>query len=43
MLLDNANMKITAKQGVRVNPFTRRMTLTDFLGINYMLVAIKKF
>jgi 2-polyprenyl-6-hydroxyphenyl methylase/3-demethylubiquinone-9 3-methyltransferase len=41
-LFDNANMELIARQGVRVNPFTRRMALTDFLGINYMLVAIKK-
>lgn len=41
VLLDKANMEIIARQGVRVNPFTRRMTLTPFLGVNYMLVALK--
>lgn len=25
--------------GVRVDPFTRRFTLWDYTGINYMLVA----
>jgi hypothetical protein len=27
--------------GVLVNPFTRRMRLGSFTGVNYMLVAVK--
>jgi 2-polyprenyl-6-hydroxyphenyl methylase/3-demethylubiquinone-9 3-methyltransferase len=41
-LLHKGEMQVIARQGVRVNPFTKRMALTDFLGVNYMLVAIKK-
>lgn len=40
-LIDQAGMRIIERQGVRVNPITRRMALTSFLGINYMLVAVK--
>ena len=35
------DMHVIARKGVRVNPLTRRMALTDFLGVNYMLVAQK--
>ncbi len=34
-------LHIIARTGVRVNPFTRRMFLTGYLGVNYMLVAEK--
>ena len=34
-------MQVTASTGVRVNPFTRHMVLTDSLAVNYMLAARK--
>ncbi len=38
MLTDNA-MQVTRRKGVRVNPLTRKFSLTDSLAINYMLVT----
>lgn len=35
------DMRVVARTGVRVNPLTRRMALTDSLAVNYMLVAEK--
>ncbi len=29
------------RTGVAVNPFTRRFRLTSYLGVNYLLVAVK--
>jgi 2-polyprenyl-6-hydroxyphenyl methylase/3-demethylubiquinone-9 3-methyltransferase len=40
-LLDVDGMEVIASTGVRVNPFNRSMTLTDFMAVNYMLVASK--
>ena len=39
VLLARAGLEVTARSGVRVNPFTRRMTLTPSLAVNYMLLA----
>ena len=30
-----------ARTGVRVNPWSRRMALTRWLGVNYMVMAQK--
>jgi 2-polyprenyl-6-hydroxyphenyl methylase/3-demethylubiquinone-9 3-methyltransferase len=40
-LLARAGMQVVARSGVRVNPFTRRMALTRFMSVNYMLVFQK--
>ena len=40
-LLGRDGMQVTASRGVRVNPLTRRFSLTSYLGVNYMLVAEK--
>ncbi len=40
-LLARDGLRIIARTGVRVNPFNRRMFLTGYLGVNYMLVAEK--
>jgi len=40
-LLAREGMQVIARSGVRVNPFTRRMALTRFMGVNYMLVFQK--
>jgi len=40
-LLSQDRMRLIAQSGVRVNPITRRMALTRFMGVNYMLVAEK--
>lgn len=40
-LLRAAGFREVAKSGVRVNPINRRMNLTRFMGINYMLMARK--
>jgi 2-polyprenyl-6-hydroxyphenyl methylase/3-demethylubiquinone-9 3-methyltransferase len=40
-LLESDQLSLVARTGVRVNPFTRRMALTPFMGVNYMLVAQK--
>ncbi len=39
--LDADGLEVIASTGVRVNPFNRRMTLTKFMGVNYMLVTRK--
>ncbi len=41
-LLTKDQLQVIARTGVRVNPLTRYMSLTPFMGINYMLVAEKK-
>jgi 2-polyprenyl-6-hydroxyphenyl methylase/3-demethylubiquinone-9 3-methyltransferase len=41
-LLAKDQLPVIARTGVRVNPLNRRMSLTRFMGINYMLVAEKK-
>ncbi|MEE4379830.1 MAG: bifunctional 2-polyprenyl-6-hydroxyphenol methylase/3-demethylubiquinol 3-O-methyltransferase UbiG [Candidatus Competibacteraceae bacterium] len=38
-LLNKDQLRIIDQSGVKVNPLTRRMTLTPFMGVNYMLVA----
>jgi len=40
-LLSNNGLRLIARTGVRVNPFTRHMSLTSFMGVNYMLLAEK--
>jgi 2-polyprenyl-6-hydroxyphenyl methylase/3-demethylubiquinone-9 3-methyltransferase len=40
-LLAEDGLRIIARQGVGVNPFKRRMFLTRFTSVNYMLVAQK--
>ncbi len=40
-LLAAGSMQVDGRTGVRVNPFTRRFSLTDDLGVNYMLTARK--
>lgn len=40
-LLTPDGLMITKRRGVRINPLTRRFTLTKFLGVNYMLVCRK--
>jgi 2-polyprenyl-6-hydroxyphenyl methylase/3-demethylubiquinone-9 3-methyltransferase len=35
--LRRGGLSIEARTGVRVNPFARRMTLTSWLGVNYMV------
>lgn len=40
-LLDQDGLSIIAQSGVRVNPINRSMSLTNFMGVNYMLVAQK--
>lgn len=37
--LDAAGCRLVARSGVAVNPLTRRMRLTRYEGINYMLLA----
>jgi 2-polyprenyl-6-hydroxyphenyl methylase/3-demethylubiquinone-9 3-methyltransferase len=39
--LGRGGLSIEARTGVRVNPFARRMTLTSWLGVNYMVQARK--
>jgi 2-polyprenyl-6-hydroxyphenyl methylase/3-demethylubiquinone-9 3-methyltransferase len=41
-LLARDNMIVNASTGVRVNPFTRRFSLTPRLSVNYMLSAIQR-
>jgi 2-polyprenyl-6-hydroxyphenyl methylase/3-demethylubiquinone-9 3-methyltransferase len=41
-LLAQDRLPVIARTGVRVNPLTRRMSLTRFMGVNYMLVAEKQ-
>ena len=38
-LLNDDGFSVTARTGVKVNPFTRRFTLNRRLNVNYMLVA----
>lgn len=33
---------VRARAGVRVNPFTRRFSLTPWMAVNYMLVAVRE-
>lgn len=40
-LLVRGGMRVTDRTGVRVNPFGWRFRLTRYMGINYMLVAVK--
>lgn len=40
-LLRRDGLEVLERKGVRVNPLTRGFSLTDFLGVNYMLVARK--
>jgi len=36
-----AGLEVFARSGVRVNPFSRSLHLTPFMGINYMLIAAR--
>ncbi|MEZ5583239.1 MAG: bifunctional 3-demethylubiquinol 3-O-methyltransferase/2-polyprenyl-6-hydroxyphenol methylase, partial [Candidatus Competibacteraceae bacterium] len=38
-LLQKDRLQIIARTGAKVNPLTRRMALTRFMGVNYMVVA----
>jgi 2-polyprenyl-6-hydroxyphenyl methylase/3-demethylubiquinone-9 3-methyltransferase len=38
-LLAVNDMGVMARKGVRVNPFTRRFSLTSLMAVNYMLIA----
>lgn len=38
-LMDDGGLRVRRMTGVRVNPFTRRMTLQDSTSVNYMLFA----
>ena len=40
-LLSAGNMDVIADRGVAVNPLTRAYSVTDFLGVNYMMAARK--
>ncbi len=40
-LLSPDGLSVFDRSGVRVNPFTRRFTLSNYLGVNYMLVCRK--
>ena len=35
-------LRVTNRCGVRINPFTRKFSLTPFLGVNYMLALEKE-
>jgi len=37
--LDRGGLQVIDRSGVRVDPFRRRMTLTSWLGVNYMVHA----
>ena len=37
--LARGGLKVVESTGVRVNPLTRRMSLTSWLGVNYMVRA----
>ena len=39
--LDRGGLTVMARTGVRVNPWSRRMALTRWLGVNYMVMAQK--
>ena len=39
--LNQAGLGVIARTGVRVNPVSRSMQLTRFMGINYMLIAAR--
>ena len=38
-LLEAGGLTVDATTGVRVNPLTRRFSLSPYLGINYMVAA----
>ena len=40
-LLKDDGLSVVERTGVTVNPFTRRFRLTSYLGVNYLLVAVK--
>lgn len=39
--LEADGLDVIDRCGVRVNPFTRRFALTDWMAVNYMLVAVR--
>jgi 2-polyprenyl-6-hydroxyphenyl methylase/3-demethylubiquinone-9 3-methyltransferase len=41
-LLERGGMTVIDRTGVRMNPFTRRFALSRWMGINYLLVAVKE-
>jgi 2-polyprenyl-6-hydroxyphenyl methylase/3-demethylubiquinone-9 3-methyltransferase len=41
-LLHADGLEVSARTGVKVNPFNRSMHLTPFMGVNYMLIARKE-
>jgi 2-polyprenyl-6-hydroxyphenyl methylase/3-demethylubiquinone-9 3-methyltransferase len=40
-LLAPVGLTVTDEIGVRINPFTRRFSLTRYMGVNYLLIAQK--
>jgi 2-polyprenyl-6-hydroxyphenyl methylase/3-demethylubiquinone-9 3-methyltransferase len=40
-LLRRQGLRVTARSGVRVNPFTRHFALTRSMAVNYMLVGVR--
>jgi 2-polyprenyl-6-hydroxyphenyl methylase/3-demethylubiquinone-9 3-methyltransferase len=40
-LLAEGGLAVTDRSGVRVNPFTRTLHLTGYMGVNYMVLAEK--
>lgn len=40
--LARAGLNVIARTGVRVDPFSRSLHLTRFMGINYMLIAARR-
>ncbi|MEM1111267.1 MAG: bifunctional 2-polyprenyl-6-hydroxyphenol methylase/3-demethylubiquinol 3-O-methyltransferase UbiG [Pseudomonadota bacterium] len=38
-MLGVSSLETVARRGVSVNPFTRQISVTDFMGVNYMLAA----
>lgn len=41
-LLARGGLQVVARSGVRVNPWSRRFALTEWMAVNYMLVAVKR-
>jgi 2-polyprenyl-6-hydroxyphenyl methylase/3-demethylubiquinone-9 3-methyltransferase len=37
--LERSGLEVVARTGVRVNPLSRRMALTSWCGVNYMVHA----
>ncbi len=39
--LNSAGLDVLERTGVRINPFNRSLHLTQFMGVNYMLIAAR--